>query len=198
MARGKNPTPTNRSTASMPKNLKETLLARDGRFRPVPNSPLPNGMARLHVAHIIPFSASLHATTHEAFDAFKFGLECQNDRYFLRILAQSLPSSVSRHLEGEELFFGQGPKQVALPSAGRVLRASGAAETIDKILESEENLSCGNLEGEYGLRVSASYLERELRALQGLDELAIDQHDSIVDPDSEEVLPVTTRHTVCT
>ncbi|KAK9351645.1 hypothetical protein V1523DRAFT_441760 [Lipomyces doorenjongii] len=212
MARGKTPTPTNRSTASMPKNLKETLLARDGRFSvvgrimddagPVPNSPLPNGMARLHVAHIIPFSASLRtplrimlskfagqdmenlltgqdindpsnallldATTHEAFDAFKFGLECQNDRYFLRILAQSLPSS---------------DRNIALPSAllcniqlavGRVLRASGAAETIDKILESEENLSCGNLEGEYGLRVGASYLERELRALQGLDELAIE------------------------
>ncbi|KAK9386350.1 hypothetical protein V1515DRAFT_587501 [Lipomyces mesembrius] len=104
-------------------------------------------------------------------------------------------------LEGEELFFGQGPEQVALPSAllcniqlavGRVLRASGAVETIDKILEDEENLNCGNLEGDYGLRVSVSYLERELRALQGLDELVIDQQDSIVDPDSEDVLPVTT------
>ncbi|KAK9372948.1 uncharacterized protein V1513DRAFT_427024 [Lipomyces chichibuensis] len=252
LARGKTPTPTNRSTASRPKNLKELLLARDGRFSavgrimddtgPVPNSPLPNGMARLHVAHIIPFSAShrsplrlmlskfagqdmerlltgqgiddpsnallLDATTHEAFDAYKFGLECQNGRYFLRILvqSQSLPSSVSRHLEGEELFFGQGPEQVTLPSAllcniqlavGRVLRASGAAETIAKILEDEENLKCGNLEGDYGLRVNAAYLERELRALQALDDLPIDAHHSIVDPDSEEVLPVASRHTIC-
>ncbi|KAK9312476.1 hypothetical protein V1522DRAFT_371985 [Lipomyces starkeyi] len=250
--RGKTPAPTNRSTASRPKNLKEMLLARDGRFSvvgrimddegPVPNSPLPNGMATLETAHIIPFNASRHnpmrfmlskfagqdmenlltgqgindpsnallldPTTHQAFDKFKFGLECQNDRYFLRMLVQTrtLPSSVSRHFEGEELFFGQGPEQVALPSSllcnvqlavGRVLRASGAAETIDKILEDEENLNCGNLEGDYGLRVSASYLERELRALQGLDELAIDQQDSIVDPDSEEVHPTTTRHTIC-
>ncbi|KAK9384912.1 hypothetical protein V1515DRAFT_541028 [Lipomyces mesembrius] len=251
--RGKTPTPTNRSTASRPKNLKEMLLARDGRFSvvgrimddagPVPNSELPNGMARLHVARIIPFSASrrnplrfmlskfagqdmedlltgqgindpsnallLDAMTLETFDAFKVGLECQNDRYFLRMLVprRTLPISVSHHFEGEELFFGRGPEQVALPSAllcniqlavGRVLRASGAAETIDKILEDEENLNCGNLEGDYGLRVNASYLERELRALQGLDELAIDQQDSIVDPDSEDVLPITTRHTVCT
>ncbi|KAK9494053.1 hypothetical protein V1508DRAFT_414300, partial [Lipomyces doorenjongii] len=127
----------------------------------------------------------LDPTTHQAFDRFKFGLECQNDRYFLRMLVQrwSLPPTFSRHFEGEELFFGRGPEQVALPSAllcniqlavGRVLRASGAAETIDKILEDEENLSYGNLEGDYGPLVSASYLERELRALQSLDELAID------------------------
>ncbi|KAK9234726.1 hypothetical protein V1525DRAFT_391146 [Lipomyces kononenkoae] len=252
-ARGRTPTPTNRSTASRPKNLKNALIARDGRFSvvggmmdntgPVPAVPPANGMARLHVAHIIPFNASrriplrqmlskfagqdmedlltghgindpsnallLDATTHEAFDAFEFGLECQDDRYFLRMLVPTWSQSptVSRHLEGDELFFGQGPEQVTLPSAllcniqlavGRVLRASGAAETIDKILEDEESLKCGNLEGDYGLRVGASYLERELRALQGLDELAIDPQDSIMDPDSEEVLPVTSRHRICT
>ncbi|KAK9388845.1 hypothetical protein V1515DRAFT_614356 [Lipomyces mesembrius] len=139
--RGRTPTPTNRSTASRPKDLKEMLPARDGRCSlvgrimddagPVPNSPLPNGMATLQVAHIIPFSARRHATTHEAFDAFKFGLE---------LPTRTLPSSVSRHFDGEELLFGQGPEQVALPSAllcniqlavGRVLLASGAAETID-------------------------------------------------------------------
>ncbi|KAK9244202.1 hypothetical protein V1506DRAFT_561410 [Lipomyces tetrasporus] len=114
------------------------------------------------------------------------------DRLLVRFLTHSnlntvptwsLPPPVSRHFEGEELLFGKGPEYVALPSAllcriqlavGRVLRASGAAETIDKILEDEEDLSCGNLEGDYGLRVGASYLERELRALQGLDELARD------------------------
>ncbi|KAK9364460.1 hypothetical protein V1509DRAFT_636304 [Lipomyces kononenkoae] len=252
-ARGRTPTPTNRSTASRPKNLKNTLIARDGRFSvvggmmdntgPIPAVPPANGMARLHVAHIIPFNASrriplrhmlskfagqdmedlltghgindpsnallLDATTHEAFDAFEFGLECQDDRYFLRMLVPtwSQPPTVSRHLEGDELFFGQGPEQVTLPSAllcniqlavGRVLRASGAAETIDKILEDEESLNCGNLEGDYGLRVGASYLERELRALQGLDELAIEPQDSIMDPDSEEVLAVTSRHKICT
>ncbi|KAK9368253.1 hypothetical protein V1509DRAFT_609772 [Lipomyces kononenkoae] len=252
-ARGKTPTPTNRSTASRPRDLKNMLLARDGRFSvvggmmdntgPIPAVPPANGMTTLQVAHIIPFNASrriplramlskfagqdmenlltghgindpsnallLDATTHLSFDAFEFGLECQDDRYFLRMLVPtwSQPPTVSRHLEGGELFFGQGPAQVALPSAllcniqlavGRVLRASGAAEAIDKILEDEESLSCGNLEGDYGLRVSASYLERELRALQGLDELVIDQQDNIADPDSEEVLPVTVRHRIST
>ncbi|KAK9251892.1 hypothetical protein V1507DRAFT_259910 [Lipomyces tetrasporus] len=91
----------------------------------------------------------LNPDAHQAFDSFAFGLECQNDRYFLRMLVPrwSLPPTFSRHFEGEELFFGQGPEHVALPSAllcniqlavGRVLRASGAAETIDKI---EEDLS---------------------------------------------------------
>ncbi|KAK9251860.1 hypothetical protein V1507DRAFT_463328 [Lipomyces tetrasporus] len=151
----------------------------------------------------------LDATTHLSFDAFEFGLECQDDRYFLRMLVPtwSQPPTVSRHLKGDELFFGQGPEQVTLPSAllcniqlavGRVLRASGAAKTIDKILEDEESLNCGNLEGDYGLRVGASYLERELTALQGLDDLAIDPQDSITNSDSEEVLPVTSRHRICT
>ncbi|KAK9359747.1 hypothetical protein V1504DRAFT_425036 [Lipomyces starkeyi] len=150
----------------------------------------------------------LDALAHEAFDKFKFGLELQNGQYFLRILVQrgDLPPQFSRHFEGDELFFGQGPEQVALPSAllcnihlavGRVLRASGAAETIDKILEDEDDFNCGNLEGDYGVRVGASYLERELRALQGLDELAIDRQDGIMDSDSEEDLPVTT-HAICT
>ncbi|KAJ8097629.1 hypothetical protein POJ06DRAFT_261939 [Lipomyces tetrasporus] len=247
--RGRTPTPTNRSTASRPKHLKRMLLDRDGWFSvvggimddagPMPTEPLANGMATLHVAHIIPFSASrriplrhmlskfagqdmenlltgqgindpsnallLDPTTRQLFDAFKFGLECQNDRYFLRMLVPrwSLPQ-VSRHFDGEELLFGQGPEHVALPSAllcnirlavGRVLRACGAAETIDKILQDEEDLSCGNLEGDYGVRVGASYLERELRALQGLDELAIDGQEVIMD--SEEDLSVTTRHIIC-
>ncbi|KAK9362996.1 hypothetical protein V1504DRAFT_489953 [Lipomyces starkeyi] len=241
---GKTPTPSDRNTASRKqKNLRQLLLARDGQFRPLPTSPPPNGMATLHVAHIIPFSASnrspmrvmlskfagqemenlltgqsindpsnallLSSEVHEAFDKFKFGLECQNGHYFFRILVQrwALPRHVSHHFEGEELFFGQGPEQVALPSAlpcnvhlaiGRVLRTGGAAETIDKILEDENDFNCGNLEGDYGLRVGASYLERELRALQGLDELAIDRQDDIMDSDSEEDLLATTRHTICT
>ncbi|KAK9354302.1 hypothetical protein V1523DRAFT_408473 [Lipomyces doorenjongii] len=150
----------------------------------------------------------LDALTHEAFDKFKFGLECQDGHYFLRILVQrgDLPLQFSQHFEGDELFFGQGPERVALPSAllcnirlavGRVLSASGAAETIDKILEDEDDFNCGNLEGYYGLRVGASYLERELRALQGLDELAIDRQDGIIYSDSDEDLPVTT-HAICT
>ncbi|KAK9494052.1 hypothetical protein V1508DRAFT_454895 [Lipomyces doorenjongii] len=239
--KGKTPTPTNRSTGSRPKDLKETLLDRDGRFSvvggimddagPMPTAPPANGMTTLQVAHIIPFNASrriplrlmlskfagqdmenlltgqgindpsnallLNPDSHQAFDKFKFGLECQNDRYFLRMLVQrwSLPPTFSRHFDGEELLFGQGPEQVALPSAllcniqlavGRVLRASGAAEAIDKILEDEEDLSCGNLEGDYGVRVGASYLERELRALQGLDELAIDGQE--VTSSSSEII----------
>ncbi|KAK9234003.1 hypothetical protein V1525DRAFT_452936 [Lipomyces kononenkoae] len=244
--KGKTPTPTNRSTASRPKDLKEKFSVVGGIMDdtgPLPIPPPANGRSTLQVAHIIPFSAIqrnplrlmlskfagqdmeilltdqgindpsnallLDPTTHQAFGKFKFGLECQDDIYFLRILVQrdDLPPTVSHHFEADELLFGQGPEQVALPSAllcnihlavGRVLRASGAAEAIDKILEDEESLSCGNLEGDYGLRVSASYLERELRALQGFDELVIDQQDSIADPDSEEVLPVTARHRICT
>ncbi|KAK9236845.1 hypothetical protein V1525DRAFT_378588 [Lipomyces kononenkoae] len=252
-AKGKTPAPSDRNTASRKqKNLKQLLLARDGQFSvvggvmedtgPLPIPAPPNGRATLHVAHIIPFSASnrsplrvmlskfagqemetlltgqsindpcnallLSPDEHQAFDKFKFGLECQDGHYFLRILVQrgDLPLQVSHHFEGDKLFFGQGPEQVALPSAllcniqlavGRVLRASGAAETIDKILEDEDAFNCGNLEGDYGLRVGASYLERELRALQGLDELAIDQQDGIIDSDSEKDLPVT-AHVICT
>ncbi|KAK9242094.1 hypothetical protein V1506DRAFT_113671 [Lipomyces tetrasporus] len=133
-------------------------------------------------------------------------------RVFMRV-TPNLPErltaseSLSRFCAVALLLFGQGPERVALPSAllcnihlavGRALRASGAAETIDKILKYEEDLNCGNLEGDYGLRVSASYLERELRALQGVDELAIDRQDGIMDSDSEEDLPATTRHTICT
>ncbi|KAK9237827.1 hypothetical protein V1525DRAFT_456436 [Lipomyces kononenkoae] len=128
--RGRTPTPTNRSTASRPKDLKNVLLVRDGRYSvvgrimddagPMPSTPPAHGMATLQVAHIIPFNASrrihlrtmlskfvgqdmenlltgngindpsnallLDPNTHQAFDAFKFGLECQDDRYFLRIL----------------------------------------------------------------------------------------------------------------
>ncbi|KAK9482744.1 hypothetical protein V1527DRAFT_498935 [Lipomyces starkeyi] len=253
-AKGKTPTPSDRNTASRKQmGLKQLLLSRDGQFSvvggimddtgPLPASPPPYGRGTLHVAHIIPFSASnrrpmrvmlskfagqemeslltgqtindpsnallLSSEVHEAFDKFKFGLECQNGHYFLRILVQrgDLPTHFSRHCEGDELFFGQGPEQVALPSAlvcnihlavGRVLRASGVAETIDKILEDEDDFNCGNLEGDYGLRVGASYLERELRALQSLDELAIDRQDGIMDSDSEEDHPVTTHHAICT
>ncbi|KAK9234636.1 hypothetical protein V1525DRAFT_391257 [Lipomyces kononenkoae] len=84
--------------------------------------------------------------------------------------------TVSGHLEDGELVSGQGPAQIPLSSAlfcniqlavGRVLRASGAAEVIDKILEDEESLSCGNLE--------------ELGGMQGLDELALDPQDCIMD-----------------
>ncbi|KAK9347914.1 hypothetical protein V1522DRAFT_399795 [Lipomyces starkeyi] len=253
-AKGKTPTPSDRNTASRKQqNLKQLLLARDGQFNvvggimddtgPLPASPPPYGRGTLHVAHIIPFSASnrrpmrvmlskfagqemeslltgesindpsnallLSSEFHEAFDKFKFSLECQNGHYFLRILLQrgDLPTHFSRHFEGDELFFGHGPEQVALPSAllcnihlavGRVLRASGAPETIDKILEDEDDFNCGNVEGDYGLRVGASYLERELRALQSLDELAIDRQDGIMDSDSEEDRTVTTHHSICT
>ncbi|KAK9386656.1 hypothetical protein V1515DRAFT_639564 [Lipomyces mesembrius] len=216
---GENPTPSDRNTASRnQKNLKQLLLARDGQFSVVGGRHLMAGQ-RFIAARIIPFSASnrgqemdnlltgqssndpsiallLSPDEHQAFDKFKFGLECRDGHYFLRIL-------FSHHFGGEELFFGQ---EVALPSAllcniqlavGRILRASGAAETIDKILEDEDHFNCGNLEGDYSLRVGASYLERELRALQGLDELAIDRQDNIMDSDSEEDLPVTT-HAICT
>ncbi|KAK9234637.1 hypothetical protein V1525DRAFT_412468 [Lipomyces kononenkoae] len=66
--RGRTSTPTNRSTASRPKDLKNMLLARDGRYSvvgriiddtgPMPATPPANGMATLQVAHIIPFNAS--------------------------------------------------------------------------------------------------------------------------------------------
>ncbi|KAK9235236.1 hypothetical protein V1525DRAFT_410532 [Lipomyces kononenkoae] len=66
-ARGRTPTPTNRSTASWPKDLKNMLLARDGRYSvvgqimddtgPMPSNPPAHGIATLQVAHIIPFNA---------------------------------------------------------------------------------------------------------------------------------------------
>ncbi|KAK9235235.1 hypothetical protein V1525DRAFT_434851 [Lipomyces kononenkoae] len=66
------------------------------------------------------------------------------------------PPAVSGHLKDDEPDFGQGPAQVALPSAllcniqlavGRVLQDSRATEAIDKVLEDEESLCCEDLEG---------------------------------------------------
>ncbi|KAK9262199.1 hypothetical protein V1519DRAFT_443746 [Lipomyces tetrasporus] len=44
------------------------------------------------------------------------------------------------------------------------------------------------MEGDYWNRVSASYLHRELRALPGLDQLAIDGQDDTADLYTEKVV----------
>ncbi|KAK9494038.1 hypothetical protein V1508DRAFT_445071 [Lipomyces doorenjongii] len=160
---------------------------------PMPTAPPANGMTTLQLSYSFKLMLSkfagqdmenlltgqgindpsnallLNPDSHQAFDKFKFGVECQSDRYFLRMLVQrwSLPPTFSRHFEGEELLFGQGPEQVALPSArlcniqlavGRVLRASGAADAIDKILEDEEDLSYGTWKHKRGVVISHTSL----------------------------------------
>ncbi|KAK9365640.1 hypothetical protein V1509DRAFT_660790 [Lipomyces kononenkoae] len=127
----------------------------------------------------------LDSVTHEAFRLFKFSIECQDGRYFFRRLAptRKLHTFVLRHRDGEEINFGQASREVALPSSllcnlhctiGRVLWTSGAAENIARALADEDELKDGHVDGDYWHRVSASYLQRELRALSGLDELATD------------------------
>ncbi|KAK9350154.1 hypothetical protein V1523DRAFT_446765 [Lipomyces doorenjongii] len=203
--KGMNPTPSDGSTSSRSRSLKQKLLNRDGRFAAVGlviGKTASVGLTSIHdpdydvleVAHIIPSSASsrsslramvsrfalqdigelltrqkindpfnallLDAKTHKSFDSFEFGLECQISG-----------TEVSRHDEGEKVVFGQQSHRIAPPSplfcnphlaVGRVLHASGAAEVIDKILKDEDEFHDGNVEGDYWLRVSASYPQRKL------------------------------------
>ncbi|KAK9243573.1 hypothetical protein V1506DRAFT_493556 [Lipomyces tetrasporus] len=138
----------------------------------------------------------LDAFTHAAFGLFEFSLECQDDRYFFRKFApdRKLPAEVLRHRDGEEIIFGKASRSIARPSPllcnlrhaiARVLWASGAAENIARALEEEDEFKDGHMEGDYWQRVSASYLQRELRALPGLDELAIDGQDSYTEKGSQ-------------
>ncbi|KAK9428403.1 hypothetical protein V1505DRAFT_315833 [Lipomyces doorenjongii] len=138
----------------------------------------------------------LDSLTHAAFGLFKFSIECQDGRYFFRRLAptRKLHTFILRHRDGEEITFGQASGEVALPSSllcnlhytiGRVLWTSGAAENIAKALADEDELKDGHMEGDYWHRVSASYLQRELRALSGLDELAIDRQNDSRDSDAD-------------
>ncbi|KAK9245092.1 hypothetical protein V1506DRAFT_506947 [Lipomyces tetrasporus] len=151
----------------------------------------------------------LDALTHAAFGLFKFSVECQDDRYFFRKFApnRKLPSEVLRHRNNEEIIFGQASRSVARPlpllcnlhhAIARVLWASGAAENIAKALADEDELKDWHMEGDYWHRVSASYLQRELRALPGLDELAIDGQDDTEDLYTEERNRASSRHTVVT
>ncbi|KAK9241890.1 hypothetical protein V1506DRAFT_465499, partial [Lipomyces tetrasporus] len=139
----------------------------------------------------------LDELTHTAFGLFKFSLECQDDRDLFRKFApyQKLPSEVPRHRDDEEIIFGQASRSVGRPLPllcnlhhviARVLWASGAAENIAKAFADEDELRDVHMEGDYWHRVSASYFQRELRALPGLDELAIDGQDDTEDLYTEE------------
>ncbi|KAK9326472.1 hypothetical protein V1520DRAFT_156556 [Lipomyces starkeyi] len=136
----------------------------------------------------------LDSLTHAAFGLFKFSIECQDGRYYFRRLAptRKLHTFLLRHRDGEEITFGQASGEVALPSSllcnlhytiGRVLWTSGAAENIAKALADEDELKDGHMEGDYWHRVSVSYLQRELIALSGLDELATEGQDDSSTPD---------------
>ncbi|KAJ8102935.1 hypothetical protein POJ06DRAFT_235879 [Lipomyces tetrasporus] len=180
------------------------------------------GGVTLQAAHIVPFSANGHsllrkmlakfvgqdmeglltgesindpsnallldALTHTAFGLFKFSVECQDDRYFFRKFApnRKLPSEASRSVARPL------PLLCNLRHAiGRVLWASGAAENIAKPLADEDELKDGHMEGDYWHR-------RELRALPGLDELAIDGQDDTEDLYTEERNRASSRHTIVT
>ncbi|KAK9313077.1 hypothetical protein V1522DRAFT_393905 [Lipomyces starkeyi] len=106
-----------------------------------------------------------------------------NKQYRIRRLVRAnlLPEPVLRHNDGDQLLFGHGPLNHAVPSGlfcnvrlaiGRVLHESGSARTIDGILEDETRVNDGNLEGDYWSTVSAAYLERELIDLPEIDDLA--------------------------
>ncbi|KAK9241924.1 hypothetical protein V1506DRAFT_509955 [Lipomyces tetrasporus] len=142
----------------------------------------------------------LDLESHQAFDKYKFGLECQDKHYSIRILVarRFLPLIVRRHDDGEAVFFGQGPQDHALPSPlfcnihlaiGRVLHESGVARLIDEIQQDENDLKDGHVEGDRWLAVSASYLERELRGLQRDDDSSVDLEDYHTDTESQERFP---------
>ncbi|KAK9239544.1 hypothetical protein V1525DRAFT_448775 [Lipomyces kononenkoae] len=136
----------------------------------------------------------LDSLTHSAFSSFKFSIECQSGRYIFRKLApnRKLHTFVLRHREGEEITFGHQSRDVTVPSRlicnihhsiGRVLWMSGAAENIIKALADEDELNDGHLDGDYWDQVTSSYLQRQLRALSDLDELAINEHDERLESD---------------
>ncbi|KAK9350617.1 hypothetical protein V1523DRAFT_445283 [Lipomyces doorenjongii] len=138
----------------------------------------------------------LSPTTHKYFGKFRFGLECRDKKYFIRRLVEDrvLTAEVLTHEDGEEIFFGEESQEIAKPSSllcnvhlavCLVLRNSGAAETIDKILQDEDAFNDGYVDGDYWFHVSASYLDRELGALQAFDELNIDDTDDMMDADTD-------------
>ncbi|KAK9310928.1 hypothetical protein V1524DRAFT_340952, partial [Lipomyces starkeyi] len=134
--------------------------------------------------------------------------ECRDKRYFIRRLVEDrvLNGDVLAHVDGEEIFFGQESHEVAKPSpllcnvhlaVGLVLLNSGAAEMISKILQDEESFNDGNVDGDYWYQVSASYLDRELTALQGFDTLAMDDNtDDNTDADTDGNLSRSSHHTI--
>ncbi|KAK9360191.1 hypothetical protein V1504DRAFT_455751 [Lipomyces starkeyi] len=100
------------------------------------------------------------------------------------------------HDEGDEIIFGRQSRRIPPPSplfcnlqlaVGRVMRASGAAETIDMILKDEDEFNRGSVEGDYWHRVGASYLRRKLGALQGCDRLSADRYDDDINSSDEDL-----------
>ncbi|KAK9489265.1 hypothetical protein V1508DRAFT_378123 [Lipomyces doorenjongii] len=151
----------------------------------------------------------LDPSSHQAFDKYQFGLECQDKHYRVRRLVahRFLPLIIRHHDDGEVVLFGQGPQGHALPypmfcnihlAIGRVLHESGVARLMDKVQQDEDDLKDGHVEGDRWLPVSASYLERELRGLQTDDESGIDLQDDETDIGSQELFPTASFRTICT
>ncbi|KAK9236923.1 hypothetical protein V1525DRAFT_450900 [Lipomyces kononenkoae] len=166
MGKGRTPTPSEGGPSARRNQWKlgMSLLSRDGWFSPVgrvmdtahiiPFSSCRNLILRNMLAKFAgeglealltdkindPSNALLlPAGAHQAFDAFKFGLEYQDGRYLLRYVApvRQQPQVVLRHAENEEIVFATNDPTIAKPSSllcnirvavGRVLWASGAAE----------------------------------------------------------------------
>ncbi|KAK9373656.1 uncharacterized protein V1513DRAFT_142957 [Lipomyces chichibuensis] len=143
----------------------------------------------------------LSPTTHEYFGNFRFSLECRNKKYFIRRLVEArlLPTELLNHADGDEILFGHECQEIAKPSSllcnvhlavGLVLRNSGVAEMIGKILQDEDDFDDGNADGDHWFQVSASYLDRKLRALQDFDGLNMDETDDTMDADTDGNLSV--------
>ncbi|KAK9340341.1 hypothetical protein V1521DRAFT_362445 [Lipomyces starkeyi] len=147
----------------------------------------------------------LSPTTHRSLGDFEFGLECR-DKYLMRRLleARLLHTEVKSHMDREEIYFNQGSNpDIVKPSpllcnlhlaVGLVLRNSGVAEMISQILQDEDLFNDGNVEGDYWFQVSASLLERKLRAAQVSDESVIDDK---MNADTNGNLSVHSHHTLC-
>ncbi|KAK9374213.1 uncharacterized protein V1513DRAFT_446356, partial [Lipomyces chichibuensis] len=151
----------------------------------------------------------LDSPSHKAFDKYRFGIQYHDKQYRIRILVRAnlLPQTILHHNDGDELLFGQGPLNHALPAAlfcnvrlaiGHVLHESGSARAIDEILEDEKKFNDGDLEGDHWYRVSAAYLERELRDLPMIEKGIRLQDDEIDADDCEQHIQTASLHFIST
>ncbi|KAK9489624.1 hypothetical protein V1508DRAFT_406954 [Lipomyces doorenjongii] len=126
-------------------------------------TPTPSEVRRLQVAHIMPFSASKRKPLRNLLSVFAGeDMEELLTGSNINDPSNALLLDAITHEAFDSFEFGL-----------EFQNKCGIAGLIDKILQDEEEFNIGNVEGDYWLRVSASYLQRELRGLQEVDDSAI-------------------------
>ncbi|KAK9312315.1 hypothetical protein V1524DRAFT_369860, partial [Lipomyces starkeyi] len=132
-------------------------------------------------------SRNIFCTDHDTnlhFDEFVIGIAYVNGQYWLRkLVPEKAWGRMSYCQDGEEVIFGNGPEghAIDLPDGelfnihlaiGKVLHASGAGETINKILQDEDNYNDGIVTDEdSAARISAFALRIALKRAQAVDSI---------------------------